>query len=137
MSDEQSNAAETADNTEQQTYENLNAFAGEPEFIPGQGGEEPQPDQPTLGGEELAFIFQVGFGVVASRRGDHWKIADDEAQQLGAATDAVLQKYLPDIQTGPEVALVLTAGMVFLPRIMTDQQLAAEAEKPEAATDGD
>lgn len=134
---EQETGPDTGDNTEQNQYENLNAFAGEPEFIPGQGGEEPQPEQPTLGGEELAFIFEIGFGVVAGRRGAHWKLSSEEAQQLGAATDAVLQKYLPDIQTGPEVALVLTAGMVFLPRIMTDQQLAAEGEKTEASTDGD
>lgn len=133
---EQATGPDTAADTEQNQYENLNAFAGEQEFIPGNGQPEPEPEQPTLGGEELAFIFEIGFGVVAGRRGAHWKLSSEEAQQLGTATDKVLEKYLPDIQTGPEVALVLTAGMVFLPRLMTDQELAAKAET-EAATDGD
>lgn len=125
---------QTAEQTEQQTYENLNAFSGEGEFIPGNDGPNPQAEEMQLGGEELAFIFEIGFGVVATRRGDHWKIKPDEAQQLGTATDKVLQKYLPNMQTGPEVALCLTAGMVFLPRLMMDQQIAAQAETP---SDGD
>jgi len=126
---------ETAADTEKQTYESLDKFAAESEFIPNGEGSRPEPEQPQLGGEEIAFILEIGFGVVASRRGDHWKLQSEEAKQLGTATDKVLQKYLPDMQTGPEVALVLTAAMVMLPRIMLDQQLAAD--KDEVKTDGD
>ncbi|WP_269619949.1 hypothetical protein [Zhongshania sp. BJYM1] len=130
MSDE-IKTEETAANTEQKTYDSLDRFAAESEYIPnGEGAQaRPEPEQPQLGGEEIAFILEIGFGVVASRRGDHWKLKSEEAAQLGTATDKVLQKYLPDLQTGPEVALVLTAAMVMLPRIMTDQQLAAEQEE--------
>lgn len=124
---------QTAEQTEQ-TYENLNAFAGEAEYIPHSGPEQTERAGPTLGGEELAFVFEMGFGVVATRRGEHWKLSGEEAEQLGVATDRVLAKYLPDMQTGPEVALVLTAGMVFLPRMMLDKQL---AETEEAASNGD
>ncbi len=121
----------TEQETEAKDYSSLEFYANEPGGQEGQGGDyipKDQPDQPELGADELAFIFELGFGMVAGRRGEHWKIESDEAKSLGLATDRVLQKYLPDLKTGPEVALVLTAGALILPRWVMDKQAQAEAE---------
>lgn len=136
MSDQQ----QTGPEPETKHYENLEAYAkeaeGTGEYIPGTGEPEPGPEDMSLGGEELAFIFSVGFDLLAARRGDHWKLKFDEAEKLGFATDKVLEKYFPDIQTGPEVTLLLTAGMFVAPRLMIDRDIAEKKTEQEPATEG-
>jgi len=84
-------------------------------------------------GQMCATCFSVVFGILAGRRGDHWALSPEESEQLGTATGAVLDKYCPDIEGGPEYALIVAAGMVVLPRVMMDKQL--EAANDEAAND--
>lgn len=96
------------------------------------------PDSEPIGGElgvepvgidsakMCATCFTVVFGILAGRRGNHWALTAEESEQLGAATGAVLDKYCPDIEGGPEYALVVAAGMVVLPRVMMDKKLAAD-----------
>lgn len=84
-------------------------------------------------GQMCAMVCSVGFGIVAGRRGAHWALSDEESGQLGEAMGAVLDKYVPDMEGGPEFALVVAAGMIVVPRIMVDRQLAEQ----EAANDGD
>ena len=110
----------------------------DPEYTP---GEKPEPP-PGIGRQELAALYQMVFGVVASRRGAHWNLNATEAGELGKATDAVIQKYAPGANLGVEGALVLTAAAITVPRIMADMQNQekpepAPAQNREGATDGD
>lgn len=118
---------------DQKTYESLNFYANEQDAGTGDYLPKDEPEQPELGAAEITFILSITFDLVAKRRGEHWKLAEEEAQSLGVATDRVLQKYLPDIQTGPEVALALTGAAILLPRIALDKAAQAEAEH----SDGD
>ena len=95
-------------------------------------GQEPIESEPEIStGEMCATCLGVVFGIVAGRRGEHWNLSAEEAEQLGNATGAVLDKYVPDIQGGVEYTLIVAAGMVVIPRLMVDKKL------QEAATDGD
>lgn len=105
-------------------------FQPEPEAVPG----AVVPDQAAIdSGQMCATCLSVGFGLVASRRGNHWALSDEEAEQFGGALGAVLDKYCPDIEGGPEYALIVAAGMVIAPRFLIDKRL--EAANDEAAND--
>ena len=78
----------------------------------------------------FAQLFTVGFGVLATRRGSHWALQQPEASALGEAFAAVGDKYAPAFESGPEMALALTALVVIGPRLATDIQESRQ-------TDGD
>ncbi len=91
--------------------------------------EEPKgPPLPTSG-ELCTTCLTVVFSILSARRGPHWELQPKEAEQLGNATGAVLDKYCPDIEGGPEYALVVAAGMVLVPRVMVDRKIEEEARK--------
>lgn len=110
------------------------AAAEEPgEYIPGDGAPEAEPQGPSIG-EMMAGVLGITFGLVAARRGAHWNLSAAEAKQAGEAYGAVLDKYFPDMRTGPEVAAVAVTAMIVLPRLAADR---AAAEREESRTDGD
>lgn len=109
-----------------------NDFVPESEPIAGGSGVEPVGIDSA---QMCATCFAVVFGILAGRRGNHWALTNEESEQLGSATGAVLDKYCPDIEGGPEYALVVAAGMVVLPRVMMDKKLAADSE--DGGKDGD
>jgi len=133
---------------EKPDYTQLEAMAGEgaansEEYTPAKG--DPEPKAPTVGGKELAGLFQMVYGTLAIRLGAHWQLTDDEAGQLGGATDAVLEKYGAKNAMGPEFTLIVTAGVVTLPRVVltmaanSDQKPAetgSKTEEGEGAGDG-
>jgi len=84
-------------------------------------------------GQLCATCLSVGFGIMAGRRGSHWALSAEEAEQLGNASGALLDKYCPDIDGGPEYAFIIAVGMVIAPRLMPDKQI--EAANDEAAND--
>ena len=118
---------------EKPDYAPLEAMAGEgaansEEYTPAKG--DPEPKAPTVGGKELASLFQMVFATASMRLGAHWQLGEDEARELGGATDAVLEKYGAKKAMGPEFTLVLTAGVITLPRVV--QTMVANGEqKPE------
>lgn len=117
---------------EKPDYTPLEALAGEgaansEEYTP---GSEPEPKAPTVGGKELAGLFQMVYGTLAIRLGAHWQLSGDEADQLGGATDAVLEKYGAKKAMGPEFALIVTAGVVTLPRVVLTMAANSD-QKPE------
>lgn len=72
--------------------------------------------------------------VLAPRQGDHWALADEECAALGTAYGAVLDKYFPNLRSGPEAAAVIVTLAVLGPRVMkTVQQKAADEQKQTAA----
>ncbi|MBB10563.1 MAG: hypothetical protein CL550_06420 [Alcanivorax sp.] len=120
--------------------ETLEALAGEYEPA-GQGkpGEKQKAEGDTVSAEQIAQLYQTGFALVSLRAGDHWKLSDGEAKEIGTATDAVLTKYLGETKMGPELALLFTGVAVIGPRValtvaMQNQQQGPQ--KPAANDDG-
>lgn len=106
-------------------------------------GNQPATDQATTvdipTGKICGDLLDVTFnGLIAPKRGEHWKLTREESLALGDAYGAVIDKYFPDISGGPEVvALMLTAAMIG-PRIAVDMASKSKPEKPsQASTQGD
>lgn len=118
--------------------ENLEALAGE--YQPAgeeKPGENQKPQDDTVSAEQIANLYQTGFSLVALRAGNHWKLSDGEAKEIGAATDAVLTKYLGETKIGPELGLLFAGVAVIGPRVaitiaMQNQQ---QAQQPAANDD--
>ena len=98
-------------------------------------GGGPLPFDPVVA--ELAGKFsEVGFGVVANKRGSHWSLSDDDSRQLGVAIAQVVYKYMPDMENlGPVGNLAVVSAVVVGPRFMLDAMQAKEQKAKEAAND--
>ncbi len=107
---------------EELTREGVYIGKDDPDPEPG-----PQPQNRETA-EAMAQIVYVSFTLLAKVRGPHWAIEEDDARDAGIAYGAVVDKYFPDIEIGPELAaLMITAGL-FGPRIAVDRATAAAAE---------
>lgn len=85
-------------------------------------------------GELFGGLVAVLCNVVAVRRGDHWQLSQEESEDVGNALAAVIDKYVPDMEAGPEFALVVTCGAVFGPRLLTDL---SQVQQGEGSADAD
>lgn len=90
----------------------------------------------------LSSLLKVTFNqALAPRLGAHWSLADSEADSLGGAYSAVLNKYFPNWRTGPELTALVVSLAVFGPRIATtvaqQRKDAQESARPpvDAGTD--
>lgn len=97
----------------------------------------PKQSKLAIPGEGIAPLFAVVFGLVAARRGAHWQLAPEEAEQLGEATSALLKHVpAPAKQVGLAVD-ILAAGVVALavvgPRISVDAQVIAAKRRGQEA----
>jgi hypothetical protein len=92
-------------------------------------------------GEMVSAMLMIGFELVASRRGEHWRLSPSEAKQTGAAVGDVLDKYFPDMTShGAEITAVMACSMVLLPRIGQDKAInnqIKEAQKTKATKEKD
>ena len=101
--------------------ESLHAEALEAEVVD-EGHGEPEAEPQGLGGEACAALAGTVFELVAMRRGEHWRLNNEESQAFGNALDAVLQKYAPQVgNVGPEASLLLVTAAVLMPRIQKDR----------------
>jgi hypothetical protein len=81
----------------------------------------------------LAPILQIGFGMIASVKGEHWKITDDLATEAGAEFGRCIDHYWPEMNTAPWVGSAMALGMLLTPRMMEDRRI--EAEKAQAESE--
>ena len=88
-------------------------------------------------GAVLGGLVAVVCNVVSARRGDHWKLKPEESEAVGDAAAAVLDKYVPDVEAGPEFAFVMVCLGVFGPRMLADKSDQPKPEKEPAKKDGD
>lgn len=108
------------------------------EYLPGddEAGQAP-PDQQAV--ELVATLAKLTGELVAARRGAHWQLAEREAQAWAEAAVPVIEKYAPDFQASPELALALCTGMLVLPRLQKDRAVIMERyraqQEQEAAND--
>lgn len=115
----QGSAAETAEN---QMHE-INALLKDEDFNPepqSANGNSADSGQSVDAGPMLGTLIGTVCAVVASRKGEHWLLKEAESEAVGDALAAVMDKYMPDMDAGPEMALVVTVGMVFGPRLLAD-----------------
>jgi len=72
-----------------------------------------------IGADACSGLCSIIFDMLASRRGEHWRLSQPESEQLGGAVDAVLGKYLPGNleRWGPEITLATILSMIVLPRM--------------------
>jgi|GEM_PF-1800877 len=89
----------------------------------------------------IAGFYSIAFGVLASRKGEHWALNEEEASALGTSTSAVLDKYAPNAAIGVEAAMLGCVAMIVMPRVMQDaeakKQAEEQAKKDEEKKDGD
>lgn len=78
---------------------------------PGAGEEEAAPGPST--GQVIAMILRPMFDILAPA----WNVTDMECGMLGETYGAVIDKYFPDLDLGPELAAVVTTAIVFGPRM--------------------
>lgn len=83
----------------------------------------------------IAGLSLMVFGLLADRRGDHWRLSEGEAQEFGGASAAVIAKYFPDAQASPEMRLLLVAGAILGVRVMVDVSKRKQAESNQATVD--
>lgn len=108
-------------------YENLHAFAAaEQEYLPGPGNGGPSDDGQQFGGKEIGNLYRMVFTMLAKRRGPHWMLSSDESDGLGEATAACLEKWFGSMEIGPEATLLVVGGMIMMPRMIVDDQIAEE-----------
>jgi len=94
--------------------------------------------EPAAGGELLdeatvKMFLQVPFDFIASRKGAHWKLSEQELAAAVPLTVKVSNKYAPEIMKrwADEIALSVVLGMIFLKRVNLDTEKTSE-KKPEA-----
>lgn len=119
-----------------------NAELGEPDFshlmeddqveitaadIP---GEQAAGGNGLKAGEMITMIIGMGFNFVASRKGEHWKLAPEEAQELATVTNQAMDEYFPEFEASPGWMLAAVSCGIVAPRLIVDAQNAAkEAEE--------
>jgi len=119
-------------------YGDLEIISRSGDYSPKQGKTEKKKKPGEVGSDELADLFEVVYGVAASRFGAHWQLKKQEAKALGEATDAVLEKYGAKAQFGPEFSLVLVFTMTTGPRVLATKAQAQQqpADTGEGGQDG-
>lgn len=102
--------------------DHLEPVAGVNQVGAGSGGGEPMPVLPKEPDPNLVLLLSLLFDMTAGVAGDHWSLKPNEADSLSMALDPVLSKYLGDFDMGCEVTLLLTAGMIIIPRVQASKQ---------------
>lgn len=96
-------------------------------------------DLPDLDPEQLVPALEATFGAAATKRGDHWELDEDEAEQLAKGWTPVINHYAPHVfQQYTEVGAALIVTYTVLgPRLAEDKRLAEQAEKAAEDTDAE
>jgi len=92
---------------------------------------------PELDPEQLKPALTATFNMKAKQRGEHWKLDDDEAEQLAEGWCPVINHYAPHfMREYTELgAAVIISYTVLGPRLAKDAELKKRAEKADEDTD--
>lgn len=90
----------------------------------------PEPEVTT------AQLLEMVIGPTAAILAPNWGITDQEVAQVSKLYGALLDKYVPDMQTsyGLEISAVLVTATVLMPRIGKPRKLEEKPKKGEGAT---
>jgi len=77
----------------------------------------------------LTTGFGVCFEIIASRRGEHWRLTKDEAGRLGSAwTEPLAPLLAKHSQYVPWAVALLATSAVLMPRLQADSSKLENAE---------
>jgi hypothetical protein len=83
----------------------------------------------------LKMLIMVSFDMTAKRLGDHWRITDQEAEQVAEPLSKILGKYMKASEAMEKYAdwfgVIGALAMIILPRWMIHQQIMKEKKKGE------
>lgn len=117
--------SETANESTPQSaeYFELLAWADEPppSYAPPPGVEPRADGIPT--DKLLADLMEPAFATLRPR----WGVTRAECEALGGAWAAVIDKYFPDLEVGPELAAVLITVQIVGPRVAMERHQQTEA----------
>ena len=76
----------------------------------------------------LVPVVKVPFDAAAEKRGEFWRLGDDEANHIAIAIAVILEKHLPDflLKWQEEIALGALLGSAFYSRYQLDKQARAK-----------
>lgn len=130
MNEELEKVEESSDGLTDEQVESLNELIPSPEPV----ADNPVVDNTAATVQMVEMLVSGVFAVLAARLGSHWALKPAESKAIAEPAVMVLDKYFPDMNIGPELALAGAVAMVVLPRAMT--QIDIEKKKGEAI-DGD
>lgn len=93
--------------------------------------------------EEMDFepfitgVFSFVFDVAAERAGEHWRLTDREAKEIGSKGAAAVEDIAGKIHVTPAWALAGTAALVMAPRIMAQRKISKQRAKEQQPDDKD
>lgn len=92
---------------------------------------EEEPDVPEIEPEQIEPAIDGTFEIVANRRGEHWKLDEDETEQLANCWTPVLNHYAPAMAAEHMIVLIAasTTMAVVQPRIQKDKEIAEMERK--------
>lgn len=115
------------------------ADAAQSDFAPpaNDAGEPVAPESSSDTSVMATQLVSVLFSVAANWRGPHWALKEGEAEILGGPLGEFIDKHAPDVNAGPEVALIFAALLIAGPRFLADKQITEESDKGKGGTNGD
>lgn len=89
---------------------------------------------PSIDGQALAgMAIPLIFGMLADRRGDHWRLTGSEQTELVKAAGACIDYYMPPVGGGPLAQLAVCGSIALGPRLLKERQLIEQRKKAEEA----
>jgi len=82
-------------------------------------------------GELMTMFVGMTFNFVATRKGAHWKLSADEANELSEATDKVIDEHFPDFEVSPLWMLGAVGTGIIAPRLMMDAAIEQQKQAQE------
>jgi hypothetical protein len=79
-------------------------------------------------GDTIAMVAGMAMSFVATRKGEHWRLNQDEAAELSTASQSVCDEYMPDFEMSPTWLLVGVVGAIAAPRLIIDAKINAKAQ---------
>lgn len=125
----------TMDPEQQRQFGMVPIDGSEPEGEAGQTytpeGEEIPGQSPGVSGEQIVGpLLGLLFGVVAERRGDHWRLTDAEQRELARTGGAVMDHYMP-MTAGPLGSFAVCMSVALGPRVMVEREMIKKRKEKE------
>lgn len=92
---------------------------------------EPVPEPAITGQQLVGALLALVFGMLADRRGEHWRLTETETEQLAQTGGALADHYMPQGQS-PVTGFVMCLGIALVPRALVEAQLIKERREKAA-----
>jgi hypothetical protein len=79
-------------------------------------------------GEAIAGLSVIFCKFISSKKGEHWALSQEEALELGQASEDVILEYFPNAEASPLLILGGVSLAIVAPRMMVDAKIQNELE---------